>query len=37
MNIYHRDLKPQNVLHYTDTANGEEQSYYAVSDFASSR
>lgn len=29
MQIYHRDLKPQNVLRYSD----QGQSYYAVSDF----
>lgn len=33
MQIYHRDLKPQNVLRYSRMQDGEPQSYYAVSDF----
>ena len=31
MQMYHRDLKPQNVLRFTDQSSG--QSYYAISDF----
>jgi hypothetical protein len=31
MQMYHRDLKPQNVLRFTDEATGEI--YYAISDF----
>lgn len=31
--IYHRDLKPQNVLRFTDPSDGEPVTYYAVSDF----
>ncbi len=31
--IYHRDLKPQNVLRFSDTSGEEPITYYAVSDF----
>jgi eukaryotic-like serine/threonine-protein kinase len=34
MGIYHRDLKPQNVLKYQETTpDGETREYYAISDF----
>jgi len=33
VHIYHRDLKPQNVLRFTDNSGGEPVTYYAVSDF----
>ena len=31
--IYHRDLKPQNVLRFLDTSGEQPVTYYAVSDF----
>ncbi|MEQ8388754.1 MAG: serine/threonine-protein kinase [Nitratireductor sp.] len=31
--IYHRDLKPQNVLRFTDNSGDDPVTYYAVSDF----
>jgi eukaryotic-like serine/threonine-protein kinase len=33
MQIYHRDLKPQNVLRFASGDGGAQQSYYALSDF----
>ena len=33
LQIYHRDLKPQNVLRFSDTSGEEPVTYYAVSDF----
>lgn len=31
--IYHRDLKPQNVLRFADTSGEDPISYFAISDF----
>ncbi len=33
MQIYHRDLKPQNVLRFTGGQEKQKQPYYALSDF----
>jgi eukaryotic-like serine/threonine-protein kinase len=33
MQIFHRDLKPQNVLRFTSGIGADAQCYYAVSDF----
>ena len=33
LQIYHRDLKPQNVLRFTDNSVEDSVTYYAVSDF----
>jgi serine/threonine protein kinase len=33
MQIFHRDLKPQNVLRFTRDSGDEKQQYYALSDF----
>ena len=33
MKIYHRDLKPQNILRFVKTKTGEAKTWYALSDF----
>lgn len=33
LQIYHRDLKPQNVLRFTNHLDGNSIAYYAISDF----